>query len=43
MANHPNDKIDKKKKSFLISATTVTGAIGAGAIAVPFFIKHDTK
>jgi len=36
MANHQDDKIDKKKRSFLIAATTVTGAIGAGAIAVPF-------
>jgi len=36
MANHQDDKIDKKKRSFLIAATTVTGAIGAGAITVPF-------
>ena len=36
MANHQDEKIDKKKRSFLIAATTVTGAIGAGAIAVPF-------
>ena len=36
MANHQDDKIDKKKRSFLIAATTVTGSIGAGAIAVPF-------
>ena len=36
MANHQDDKIDKNKRSFLIAATTVTGAIGAGAITVPF-------
>jgi ubiquinol-cytochrome c reductase iron-sulfur subunit len=36
MANHQDEKVDKKKRSFLIAATAVTGAIGAGAISVPF-------
>lgn len=36
MANRLDDKIDKKKRSFLIAATTVTGVIGAGVITVPF-------
>jgi ubiquinol-cytochrome c reductase iron-sulfur subunit len=36
MANHQDEKVDKKKRSFLIAATAVTGVIGAGTISVPF-------
>ncbi len=30
------DNIDKSKRRFLTAATTVVGAVGAGAVAVPF-------